>query len=178
MRNPSVWEIYLCWFFQNFQKFFTVSNTVSIVVAYIFIKICYACSQGRNEVRWRPSQEASLAPPYSHLRSFGSKCTVLKKVVVTLLGLFGVPAVIRCPHSDLAPGELCPPWPPSLRPCLFQSKYRVTMFDLLQGWAINLAQEPFWEGRVLRIKRQIYLRQWLQNRLRIFKFEALFDRLL
>ena len=27
----------------NFQKLFTVSNTVSIV-AYIFIKICYACS--------------------------------------------------------------------------------------------------------------------------------------
>jgi len=28
----------------NFQKLFTVSNTVSIVVAYIFIKRCFACS--------------------------------------------------------------------------------------------------------------------------------------
>jgi len=36
--------------------------------------------QGRNEVRWRPGQEASLEPPFSNLRSFGSKCTVLKKV--------------------------------------------------------------------------------------------------
>jgi len=27
---------------------------------------------------------------------------------VTLLGLFGAPAVIRRPHGDLAPGELCP----------------------------------------------------------------------
>jgi len=45
--------------------------------------------QGRNEVRWCPGQEASLAPPYSHLRSFGSKCTVLKKVLVALFGLFG-----------------------------------------------------------------------------------------
>jgi len=32
--------------------------------------------QGRNEVRWRPGQEASLALPCSNLRSFGSKCTV------------------------------------------------------------------------------------------------------
>jgi len=48
-----------------------------------------AQNQGRNEVRWRPGQEASLAPPCSNLRSFGSKCIVLKKVLATLLGLFG-----------------------------------------------------------------------------------------
>ena len=67
--------------------------------------------QGRNEVRWRPGQEESLAPPCSKLRSFGSKCSVWKKVLVTLLGLFGA---LR---SDLAPpywlisasGELRPP---------------------------------------------------------------------
>jgi len=47
--------------------------------------------QGLNEVRWRLGQEASLAPPFSNLRSFGSKCTVLKQVLVTLLGLFGAP---------------------------------------------------------------------------------------
>jgi len=50
---------------------------------------------GRNEVRWRPGKETSLASPYSILRSFGSKCTVLKKVLLALLGLFGTPAVIR-----------------------------------------------------------------------------------
>jgi len=33
---------------------------------------------------------------------FGSKCTVLTKVLVTLLGLCGAP------RSDSAPGELCP----------------------------------------------------------------------
>ena len=56
------------------------------------------------------------------LRSFGSKWTVLKKVLVILLGLFGTPrshsapsAVIWRPHSDSAPGELRPPSPPSLR---------------------------------------------------------------
>jgi len=49
------------------------------------------CEQGRNEVRWRPEQEASVATPCSTLWSFGNKCTVLKKVLVTLLGLSGAP---------------------------------------------------------------------------------------
>jgi len=70
------------------------------------------CSQGRNEVRWRPGQEASLAPACSNLRSFGSECTVLKKVLVTLLWLYcslrsdSAPrAAIRHPRnfSPLAP---------------------------------------------------------------------------
>jgi len=36
--------------------------------------------QGCNEVTWHQGQEASLAHPCSNLRSFGTKCTVLKKV--------------------------------------------------------------------------------------------------
>jgi len=43
----------------------------------------YNSKQGRHEIRWRPGQEASLAPPCSNPRSFGSKCAVLKKVHVT-----------------------------------------------------------------------------------------------
>ena len=58
------------------------------------------CHQGRNEVRWRPGQEASFSPPCYNLSSFGSKCTVLKKVLVLFLVLFGAPAVICYPHSD------------------------------------------------------------------------------
>ena len=46
-------------------------------------------TQGRTEVRCCPGQEKILAPPCSNLRSFGSKCTVLKKKLATLLGLFG-----------------------------------------------------------------------------------------
>jgi len=57
--------------------------------------------QGRNEVRWRLGKETSLAPPFSNLRSFGSKCTVLKKVVMTLL-------LPLAPRSDSAPGEMFP----------------------------------------------------------------------
>jgi len=46
---------------------------------------------GRTGVRWRPGQETSLTPPHSDVRSFGSKCAILEKVLVTLLGLFGAP---------------------------------------------------------------------------------------
>ena len=63
---------------------------------------------GHNEVRWRPGQDASLAPPFSNLRSSGSKCTVLEKVRVTLLGVFGAPALFQHPQSDLAPGKFRP----------------------------------------------------------------------
>jgi len=42
-----------------------------------------------------PGQETSFAPPCSNLKLLGGKFTVLKKVRVTLLGLFGAPAVIR-----------------------------------------------------------------------------------
>ena len=59
--------------------------------------------QGRNEVRWRPGQDASSAPSFLNLSTSGSKCTVLKNVRVTLLGVFGVSAIIRRPRSISAP---------------------------------------------------------------------------
>ena len=65
--------------------------------------------QGRNEVRGRPVPEASLAPSCSNLRSFGSKCTGLKEVLVTLLGVFGAP-------YWLGARETAPLLPPSLHP--------------------------------------------------------------
>jgi len=37
----------------------------------------------------RGGQETRLAPPCSNLKSFGRNCTVLKKVLATLLGLSG-----------------------------------------------------------------------------------------
>jgi len=63
--------------------------------------------QGRNEVRWRPGQETGLAPPCSNLRSFGSKCTVLKKSAHDIVGNFEPPAVIRYPgNCALLPSSL------------------------------------------------------------------------
>jgi len=72
--------------------------------------------QGRNEVGWRPGQEASLAPPCSKLRSLGSKFTVLKKVLVTLLGLFGPPRGHSAPQSWLGARGIVPPRTFSLCP--------------------------------------------------------------
>jgi len=75
-------------------------------------------NQGRNEVSWRPGQEASLVPPYSNLRSFRSKCTVLKKVIVILLGLFGVPSNHSSPPAVIwRPGN-CSPLAPLVTPLL------------------------------------------------------------
>ena len=84
--------------------------------------------QRRNEVRWRPGQEASLALPCSNLRSFGTKCTVLKKVLVTLLGLFGTPRSDSTPPYGFGARELCPLDPPSLRPWveLFRTKHNAS----------------------------------------------------
>jgi len=83
---------------------------------------CSKHNQGRNEVRRRPGQEASLSLPCSSLRPFGRKFTVLKKVLVKMLGLFGNPAEVwRSPHWFGAPimirrpGNYAASCPPSLR---------------------------------------------------------------
>ena len=115
-------EICTCWFYRpwivqnRLQTFFDLgrSSVFRRVGNAVFV-VTGICTQGRNEVRWQPGQESSLAPPCSNLRSFGSKFAVLKKVIATLLGLFGapcsqseLPAVTRRPHSDSASWELCP----------------------------------------------------------------------
>ena len=57
--------------------------------------------QRRNGIRWRPGQESSLVPPCLSLRSFGSKCTVLKKVAYLWYcwDFPASPAVIRLPGN-------------------------------------------------------------------------------
>ena len=69
-------------------------------VAGLCWQLTLSCKQGRAEFRWRLGQETSLAPPCSNLSSFRSKCTVLKKVIATLLGLFCAPprAVVQRPE--------------------------------------------------------------------------------
>jgi len=86
----------------------------------------------RTEVKWRPGQEASLAPPCLNLRSFGSKCAVLKKVPVTFLGLFGAP------RSDSAPGQLCPLVTPPLH-----SKRLALVLKVLPRARLSLLRPPF-----------------------------------
>jgi len=63
-----------------------------------------------------------LAPPWSKFGTpmvepeFFRKQIYCIEVLVILLELFGAPAVIQRPHSELAPGELCPPCPPRYAP--------------------------------------------------------------
>ena len=54
-----------------------------------FLRRVHGVTKGRTEVRLGPGQDTNLPPPYLNLRSFGSKCTALKKKLGTLLGLFG-----------------------------------------------------------------------------------------
>ena len=46
-----------------------------------------------------PGARSNFGDPCSKLMSFGSKCIVLKKLLVTLLGIFSAPAVIRRPGN-------------------------------------------------------------------------------
>jgi len=58
-------------------------------------------TQGRNEV---PGKKQVWRPPMFEPEVFGSKCTVLKKLLVTMLGNFGALIVICHPED-------CPPCP-------------------------------------------------------------------
>jgi len=106
----------------------------------------FATSQGRNEVRRHPGQEASLASPCSNLKSLGSKCAVLKKVLVTLLGLFGAPRSHSAPPVVIRRPGNCfplPPLLPSLRPChQYNKTFCFGAFDpvghlILEQWCLH-----------------------------------------
>jgi len=98
-----------------------------------------AFNQGRNDVRWLPGQEAWLAPPCSNLRSFGSKCSVLKKVFVALLGLFGTPAVIRRPPQWFGARGIVPSCHPRCAPA-FNTLAACSQAGMLRKrwWLVNL----------------------------------------
>jgi len=115
-------------------------------------------TQGRNEVRWCPGQKASLAPPYSNLRSSGTKYTVLKKVLVTLLGLLGTLTVIRRPpqwfRASIAigrPGNCAPLVPPSLRPWV-----HVSLFDRNINPALKLLSCSYCDFSLPRVKLAVF----------------------
>jgi len=60
--------------------------------------------QGRSEVRWRPRQETSLAPPYSNLSL--SEVNVFKKVLGTFrrpgnCAPLVTPLAVRCNYGRL-----------------------------------------------------------------------------
>jgi len=107
---------------------------------------------GRTEVRWRPGQETSLAPPCSNLRSFGNKCTALKKYLRHCWDL-------SAPPSVSAPGALCPLCPPSLRPRLTLQNYIINLlasfFPNAFSWFVflncNKTMQKLWCGSRLLV---------------------------
>ena len=75
-----------------------------------FLRRVHGVTEGLTEVRLRPGQETSLALPYSNLRSFGSKCSALKKKLATSAGTFWRLPVIRRPRYATGvtlPDKLC-----------------------------------------------------------------------
>jgi len=77
-----------------------------------------------------PGARSKLGAPCSNLRSFGSKCAVLKKVLVTLLGFFGAPGSDLAPHSDSAPGKL---YSPLVTPLTLQYLVETLLSNLRRG---------------------------------------------
>ena len=85
--------------------------------------------QGRNGVRGHPGQEASLAPLCWNLRPVGSKCTVLKRVFVALLGLFcGLRSHSAPPWWSGARG-IVPLLPPLVTPLCVLSPHLFIIFS-------------------------------------------------
>jgi len=70
----------------------------------------YWNARRRNEVRWHPGQETSLVPICSNPRSLGRKCTVLKKGLVTLLGLIGARGIVPPCPPRYAPARMVIVW--------------------------------------------------------------------
>jgi len=64
-----------------------------------FLRRVHGVTKGRTDIRLRPGQKTSLAPPYMNLSYFGIKFPALTIKRATLLRLFG---------GDSASRSLCP----------------------------------------------------------------------
>jgi len=73
-------------------------------------------TQGRNEVRWRPGQEISLASLCSNLRSFRSNAPYWKKYLWHYWDFFSSTGVISRPPQWFAARGFVHPLPPVVTP--------------------------------------------------------------
>jgi len=80
------------------------------------------------------SKKTNLAPPWSNLSSFEGKFTVLKNVLVTLLGLFGASSSDSAPPQWIGGRGIVPPLPPSLRTCCQQPTFARKDLLRLSKW--------------------------------------------
>ena len=95
----------------------------------------------------------SLAPPCSNLRSFGSKCTVLKKVLVILLGLFGAPRNDSAPPWWFGARGIVPPFPPHCTPAPYihklQSCINTAISPKVLSWACYVSTTKHYDKTVV-----------------------------
>jgi len=81
------------------------------------------CHTGRSVTRLDvPQGKKQVWPPMFEPEIFRKQISLLKKVLVTLLGFLVPLAVIWRPHNVSAPRGLCPTCPLSLRPCMSVNK--------------------------------------------------------
>ena len=122
--------------------------------------------QGRDDVRWRPGQEASLGP---YVRTWGlSEANVLHWSSCDIVRTFAS-------RSHSAPGELCP-CPSSLRPRLLREATRLN-----KSWYIALTRgirEPWGFKRGKSFNSPEFLRQFEEKRTgEFFRAMVLFQKL-
>jgi len=112
-------EVKLQWIAKKDQYSGTNENSITLnLEANTQLKQVFRNHQGHNEVRWRPGQEASLAPPCSSLRSLQANVRRWRKYLWHCWDFSAPPAAIRRPHSGPAPGKLLPPCPPLVTPLI------------------------------------------------------------
>jgi len=101
-----------------------------------------ACRQVRNEVRWRPGKEGSLAPMFEP-EVFRRQMNCIEESTCGSVGTF------RRPHSDSATGEICP-LTPLFTPCLSRNAMHI-----FRSRSVSL--RPPWDHSldVHRMRRQM-----------------------
>jgi len=121
------------------RRFFTITNLCRLLGLHHF--------QGRNEIRRRPGQWASLAPPTFEPEVFRKQTYCIEESVCDIFETFRGPMQwFGAPRSDSAPGELCPLCTPRYAPDSFghyprflttgedRSKDRFKNWQYCSGW--------------------------------------------
>ena len=107
-----------------------------------------------------PGARSNFGAPCRNMRSFGRNALYRRKYLWHCWDFSAPRVVIRWPHSHLAPGEFCPPWPPRYAPGYEAIKnlviYAICLFDAQNGWPWtrihNLFAHASWVQRISAIQ--------------------------
>ena len=119
--------------FLRFSECFPVISCVIVnihigftILSQRFLNVGW-CTQGRNEVRWRPGQEASLASPMFEPEDFRKQIHSIEESSCDIVG------TSRRLHSDSASGKLWPLVTPLSGPPSAKFPLAVTTFLRVHG---------------------------------------------